>query len=144
MENDLPLGAHITSPRRGFVHHGIYVGNGRVIHYAGLKGLLHRGPVEEVSLEEFARDHGFVVKPWSAPRYTAAERVARARSRLGENSYRLLSNNCEHFVAWCFSGAARSEQVQTWRARMQAAVFAGVWVVGGAASAAATALQFAI
>ncbi len=33
--------------------------------------------------------------------YTAKETVSRARSRLGENSYSLLSNNCEHFAIWC-------------------------------------------
>lgn len=141
MEDNLPLGAHLVSPRRGFIHHGIYVGNGRVVHYEGIKGMLRRGPVEEVSIEEFACGQGFAVKPWAAPRYAAAERIARARSRLGENRYRLLSNNCEHFVAWCFSGAGRSEQVQTWRTRLQAAAFAAVWLVAGAASAT---LQYAV
>ena len=33
--NDEPsLGAHLISPRNGYSHHGIYVGSGRVIHYA--------------------------------------------------------------------------------------------------------------
>lgn len=32
MQDDLPLGAHLTTPRRGYVHHGIYAGSGRVIH----------------------------------------------------------------------------------------------------------------
>lgn len=30
----IPLGAHLVSPRKRYRHHGIYVGNGRVIHYA--------------------------------------------------------------------------------------------------------------
>jgi hypothetical protein len=41
------------------------------------------------------------------------EAVARARSRLGENHYHLLTNNCEHFCTWCLLGQARSEQVET-------------------------------
>lgn len=144
MENDLPLGAHLISPRRGFVHHGLYVGNGRVIHYAGIKGLWRRGPVEEVSLDEFAAGQGFAVKPPVASHFTAAERVTRARSRLGEDRYRLFSNNCEHFVAWCLTGAARSEQVQTWRTRVQSVAFAAAGMIAGASPAALAALQLAV
>jgi hypothetical protein len=50
-----PLAAHLVSPRRFYTHHGIYVGRGRVIHYAGFSSGFHRGPVEEVSLEEFGK-----------------------------------------------------------------------------------------
>ncbi|MNF00551.1 NC domain protein [compost metagenome] len=45
-------------------------------------------------------------------RYSAAASVARARSRLGEDDYRLLTNNCEHFCTWCLYGEGRSEQVR--------------------------------
>jgi hypothetical protein len=38
--------------------------------------------------------------------------IRRARSRIGENGYRLLSNNCEHFCEWCLHGEPRSEQVE--------------------------------
>jgi hypothetical protein len=44
--------------------------------------------------------------------YSPAEIVRRARSRLGENDYRLLTNNCEHFCNWCLSGVSRSAQVE--------------------------------
>jgi hypothetical protein len=44
-------------------------------------------------------------------RYPPEEIVRRARLRLGENDYRLLSNNCEHFCNWCISGISRSPQV---------------------------------
>jgi hypothetical protein len=37
--------------------------------------------------------------------------IQRARSRLGEHRYKLLSNNCEHFVEWCLHDEARSFQV---------------------------------
>jgi hypothetical protein len=110
--DDMPIGAHLATPRRGFVHHGLYAGGGRVIHYAG--GALRRGPVEEVSLERFARGRGVAVKPWVAPKYAGEDAVARARSRLGEDRYRVRSNNCEHFVHWCLSGIARSPQIEGW------------------------------
>ena len=31
-----PMGAHVVTQRRAYTHHGIYVGSGKVIHYAGL------------------------------------------------------------------------------------------------------------
>jgi hypothetical protein len=110
MEN-LPLGAHLVSPRLAYEHHGVYAGGGRVIHYAGFKGWLHIAPVEEVSLQEFAGGHAVRVALSPAARFAGEQAVARARSRLGENRYRLLSNNCEHFVEWCLDGASRSSQV---------------------------------
>lgn len=115
MQEILPLGAHLTTPRQGYVHHGIYVGGGRVIHYGGFDRHFRRQPVEEVSLDEFTRGRCLVVKSWVAPKFTGAECVERARSRLGENRYRFLSNNCEHFCEWCIEGSSRSAQVEAWR-----------------------------
>ncbi len=112
VSDELPLGAHLVTPRRGYVHHGIYAGNGRVIQYGGFNRLLERRPVEETSLDRFTRGRGYAVKARVAPRFDAAEAVARARSRLGEDRYRLWSNNCEHFVEWCISGSSRSHQVE--------------------------------
>ena len=40
-----------------------------------------------------------------------AETVARARSKLGERSYNLIFNNCEHFAIWCKTGVHESHQV---------------------------------
>lgn len=111
-EADYPLGAHLVTERRGYAHHGIYIGEGKVVHYAGFAGSLHRGPVEEVSLEHFAAGHAVSVKANPCARYVGREAVARARSRLGEDDYRLLTNNCEHFCSWCLLGQARSEQVE--------------------------------
>jgi hypothetical protein len=116
----LPLGAHLVTPRRLYTHHGIYVGDGRVVHYAGLSRGLWAGPVEEVSLEEFANGRPVAVLAEARGRFLPAEVVARARSRLGENLYRLVSNNCEHFCAWCVSGEARSAQVERFAARLRA------------------------
>ena len=124
MSQELSIGAHLATPRRGFVHHGIYCGDGRVIHYAGSSRALRAGPVEEVTLEQFARGRGFVVKQCVAPRYTGAAAVERARSRLGENRYRLRSNNCEHFAHWCIEGRARSPQVEAWTERLRSGLAA--------------------
>lgn len=108
----IPAGAHLVTPRRGFLHHGIYIGNGRVIHYAGYSRSGRRGPVEDVSLERFTRGRALWLKPADDARYGGADAVERARSRLGENRYRITSNNCEHFCEWCLRGLERSEQVE--------------------------------
>jgi hypothetical protein len=107
-----PLGAHLVTPRLAFSHHGIYVGDGRVVHYGSLTHSLAGGPVEEVSLARFAQGHRVSVRLHAAPRFRWDEVIRRARSRVGENSYRLLSNNCEHFCEWCLHGQQRSYQVE--------------------------------
>jgi len=114
---DLPPGAHLVTPRLGYRHHGLYVGGGRVLHYGGLHRGWRRGPVEEVTLAQFARGRGFAVVRSGAARFDAATALERARSRLGENRYRLWSNNCEHFVNWALDGEARSAQVERWQRR---------------------------
>ncbi|GAB7546012.1 lecithin retinol acyltransferase family protein [Cupriavidus sp. 8B] len=111
MRAEPPLGAQLVTPRRGYTHHGLYVGDGKVVHYAGLSGALLAGPIEEVPVARFACGHKVWIEPGLSPKYTGAEVVRRARSRLGENHYRLLTNNCEHFCMWCLCGVARSAQV---------------------------------
>ena len=43
--------------------------------------------------------------------YSPEQTVARARSRLGEAKYNMVTNNCEHFVIWCKTGVSESMQV---------------------------------
>lgn len=43
--------------------------------------------------------------------YSNEETIKRAKSRLGEKSYSLLTNNCEHFAIWCRTGISDSQQV---------------------------------
>jgi len=107
-----PLGAHIETPRRWYTHHGIYVGEGQVVHYQGLSSSLRRGPIAKVSLAEFAQGHPVRASDEADVAYSGIEVAARACSRLGEDAYDVLRNNCEHFCSWCLIGAARSPQVE--------------------------------
>jgi len=107
-----PLGAHLITLRRGYNHHGIYVGRSRVVHYAGLSRRWQSGPVEEVPLSRFISGRPLRIVAHPEPKYSPEEIVRRARSRLGENDYRLLTNNCEHFCNWCLRGVSRSAQVE--------------------------------
>jgi len=109
-----PLAAHLVSPRAFYEHHGIYVGGGCVIHYAGLTNWRWRGPVEEVSVVDFANGHPVRIRH-DQRLFTCAEVVARARSRMGERRYRIFTNNCEHFCAWVLREDCRSAQVEQLR-----------------------------
>jgi hypothetical protein len=88
------------------------VGDGNVVHYGALARHFRRAPVEEVSLAFFVHGHALYVRPHTAQRFDGHQVIRRARSRLGENRYGLLRNNCEHFCEWCVHGVSRSLQVQ--------------------------------
>jgi hypothetical protein len=106
------MGAHLITPRIGFAHHGIYVGGGHVVHCASFAHHWRWGAVEEVSLARFTRGRCVWVRSHAISRFGSEEVIDRARSRLGEDSYRLLTNNCEHFCEWCAGGEPRSYQVE--------------------------------
>ncbi|WP_210644641.1 lecithin retinol acyltransferase family protein [Pseudomonas sp. Tri1] len=109
----VPVGAHLVSPRRFYLHHGIYLGGAEVAHYSGFSGALKSGPIEVTDLEHFANG-----KPvWIVDgqfEYCAEEVANRARSRLGEEQYRIFSNNCEHFCSWCTTGESYSAQINAY------------------------------
>jgi hypothetical protein len=124
-------GAHLVTPRRGYTHHGIYAGNGRVVHYAGWsRAAWTCRPVEEVSLEQFAGGRAVGALDNSRATFAPEQVVARARSRLGEDRYRITTNNCEHFCDWCRTGQGRSPQVER-----LLGIFASAFRVNGAAPA---------
>ena len=110
--DSLQPGTHLVTPRRGYTHHGVYVGEGKVIQYAGFARGLHSGPVEEVTLEQFAKGHPVWFREGPPPTFEAHQIVQRARARIGEDRYHLLTNNCEHFCQWCLRGEHRSDQVE--------------------------------
>lgn len=103
-------GAHLISPRVGYHHHGIYIGNKKIIHYSGLGDRVNGGPVEITTLENFRDDGSYRIRHHER-RFSAEETIKRAMSRLGENSYCIVTNNCEHFANWCVTGENVSKQV---------------------------------
>jgi hypothetical protein len=111
----LAPGQHIATQRRGYVHHGIYVGNGRVIHYPGLSWSFRRAPVSETSIDEFTGGRVIWAETTFETSYTGEEVVRRAYLRVGEDRYRVVSNNCEHFCTWCMYGKSRSYQIERLR-----------------------------
>lgn len=147
--------------RVGYSHYAVYIGNGKVIHYApsGNQRFLKQS-IHEADFWEFTRNQTFFdilqfpqfhFLPKHSTKdtrkndcmeiqfpgreklqiiddrigelisqldkteyhlYTPEETIARARSRIGETKYRLITNNCEHFAMWCKTGVKESLQVQ--------------------------------
>ncbi|TAF57505.1 MAG: NC domain-containing protein [Oscillatoriales cyanobacterium] len=91
-----------------YEHHGIDAGDGTVIHYSKRTA---EATVRQTSIEEFAQG-GRIHKREYATCYIADSAVQRARSRIGEQKYNLLLNNCEHFATWCKTGISSSRQVR--------------------------------
>jgi len=106
-------GKHLYIKKAGgsYTHHGIGLGNGRIIHYSGLANdFTTKGIIEEITVEEFAKDNKVFIKPHLEREFDPDEAILRACLRLGEAQYHILHNNCEHFVEWCINGKHRSYQ----------------------------------
>jgi hypothetical protein len=130
----------------GYLHHGIDMGDGTVVHarphdFAEPFG---GGSVVRTSLAEFAAGEPVrrSVEPPAA--FPADEVAARAERHVGRDGYCPVVDNCEHFATWCATGERRSRQVEAVIRRVATvatAVAAGVvvWLGGRSASRAATA-----
>jgi len=92
-------------------HHGIDLGDGRVVHYAGdVDGSKVTAYARVSSWDEFAQGAQVSVRPYAGNRDPEAT-VIRALSRVGESRYNLVFNNCEHYARWAVTGVHCSEQV---------------------------------
>lgn len=105
-------GDHLVSPRTGYSHHGLYLGNQCVIHYAGISDKLTDGSIMPTSLESFCQGNGYSVIDHPDRIFDREASILRAYSRMGEQQYSLAFNNCEHFVNWCIEGEQASEQIE--------------------------------
>ncbi|MGF1590811.1 MAG: lecithin retinol acyltransferase family protein [Pleurocapsa sp.] len=93
-----------------YKHYGIDCGDGTVIHYRKPSEI-----IERTSYAEFARGNPVYVAEYSNGfGYIPDVVVERAKSRVGENDYNLLFNNCEHFTSWCKTGISDSKQVRNY------------------------------
>lgn len=114
MQN-LMIGSHIKTSRTGYSHHGIYCGNGQVVHYSGFAQAFKKGALEITTLAGFlgSETQYYVIEyPSDKVRFSSEEIVSRALDRVDEDSYNLIFNNCEHFATWCVTGRGESKQVK--------------------------------
>jgi len=114
-DKTLQPGDVIFTDRVLYRHYGVYAGDGKVIHYAAKNGDFGSDVgVRETSLKKFSGGGKCTVLQFiEDPPFSGKETVRRARSRIGEKSYSLLFNNCEHFALWCKTGKSTSAQVET-------------------------------
>lgn len=115
MSHSLQAGDHIKVRRwvSAYTHHGIYVGQGRIIHFDGepLRG--RSAIICECTVTEFSRG-GKISRVTARRGLPPSEVLARAERALrdGFGGYRLLFRNCEHFATWCTVGRQKSAQVR--------------------------------
>lgn len=104
-DHEPPIGAHMVTRRWGYTHHGIYVGPGRVVQYGGLTFGLRRGPVEEVTLSQFALGRAIWVRSSESTSLNRDEVVRRARSdRLMARAFFLRNLGSSTILAGSNSG----------------------------------------
>jgi hypothetical protein len=129
-------GDHVYVNCGVYDHHGIDCGDGTVIHY---EGKYRGGRITRVPKTTFANGKTIHVQQYSEKTvavalanaktavvladgktiyirdlleksYSHEAVVVRAESRLGEEGYDLIFNNCEHFATWCKAGIHESKQ----------------------------------
>ena len=126
-------GDHIYVDRVGYPHHGIDVGDGRVIHYGGEPdGSEAHASIRYATLQEFALGGEVRVRKCDQS-FGPYETVERAESKLGERDYHLFGRNGEHFASWCVTGPNTSGQING------AAAVGGLGTTAAAAAAAGVA-----
>lgn len=102
--------------RSGYYHHGIYIGNGEIVHFDGSPNEQDAAAVRvrRTGMEEFLRGGLPELRI-----YGRAERkllrapdeiVAAALSAVGRSGYDYRTNNCEHFSNECAFGEHYSRQ----------------------------------
>ncbi|MCC9296656.1 lecithin retinol acyltransferase family protein [Clostridium sp. WLY-B-L2] len=93
-------------------HYGIYIGNNKVIHYCSSTGNAKDAKIQETNMAPYFKPGNyFILNVKSNVEFSSEETVRRARTRLGEKSYSLLQNNCEHFALWAKTGNSKSYQL---------------------------------
>ncbi|MDZ4878629.1 MAG: hypothetical protein CLLPBCKN_008066 [Chroococcidiopsis cubana SAG 39.79] len=92
-----------------YTHHGIDCGDGTAIHYIGES---MQGVISRTSMDAFTSGKQLFTRQYEICDLPEII-IQRAESRLGEDRYNLLFNNCEHFSSWCKTGKHESEQVNS-------------------------------
>ena len=107
---ELTPGAQVRVRRSGYYHHGIYIGNGEIVHFDGSPNEQDAAAVRvrRTGMEEFLRGGLPELRI-----YGRAERkllrapdeiAAAALSAVGRGGYDYRTNNCAHFSNECDFG----------------------------------------
>ncbi len=110
-------GDHIRVKTGSLYHHGIYIGDDKVIQFGHPLNFLTAASeikVIESPIEDFL--HGGFLEVCVYDRKERKSKrspeqiIETAKSHLGEGGYHIKNNNCEHFANECVFGIRFSEQ----------------------------------
>lgn len=107
----LNLGDHIYVRRLVYSHHGIYTGDGNVIHYTGEEKEKKDPLIRETDIEAFLKGGKLRMRNYKK-RLPPSETLSLAKEHLSDNRYSLAFNNCEHFATYCATGKRKSRQLR--------------------------------
>jgi hypothetical protein len=104
-------GDHLVVDRGIYWHHGVDLGNGTIVHFAGPGKDKTLASIRVDTFQDFASGTTVRVRNYGQ-RLDPEETVRRAESLVGATGYHLVSKNCEHLASWCVTGVAESRQVE--------------------------------
>lgn len=113
-------GDQIRVNRGMYTHHGIFISEDSIIHFAppGNTDVLDpsKARVIDTPLNEFLKGGVLEVRVYTDEELKRKRSpkaiVAEALAHLGEGGYSIISNNCEHFSNLCAFGKKESNQVE--------------------------------
>ncbi len=118
-EKKKPICGDQIRVNRGFYyHHGIYIDDDNVIHFASPTGSEispETAVVHKTTLRGFLKDGEVEVRCYTDEelkrRRPVSDIINYAILHQGEKGYNLVYNNCEHFSNRCAFGVSESDQV---------------------------------
>jgi len=120
-------GDHIYVKRktRFYTHHGIYIGDGKVIHFTGSIREKVDPEVRETNLSRFLKGDKLKRRNYKKG-LNASETIRIAKEQLSDKNFSMIWNNCEHFATYCATGKKKSRQVKRALSGLSTVVGAGV------------------
>lgn len=121
------VGDLIVFQRQLYKHYGVRVENDEIVHLTSARGLntsdVFHGIIAGQIYSTTNPSIAVIEKEKCSALYKEGDKVYaehcslptreivdRANSKVGEEGYNLLSNNCEHFARWCCDGERKSIQ----------------------------------
>lgn len=110
----IPVGSHVAVERNTIYHHGIFIGEGKVIHFTGTDKT--NSAITEITDEEFMGENTtFLLINYendNPDRLSLTVRIAKfleQRLHNQDEMYNAFSCNCESFALLCRTGSLRLE-----------------------------------
>lgn len=107
-----------------YLHHGVDLGDGTVVHARphDFRNPFGGGRVVRTTAAEFAEGRAVRVRNDPPAAFPPDEIAARALAHVDRAGYDLVVDNCEHFATWCATGRRASRQVDIVMGRVAAGV----------------------